>query len=313
MTMEARTNRGIRLGRSDRSGDRNWKRRKAAAPYLFLLPFFLIFAGFGLYPIVYSLYLSFFKGFGFSHKEFTGFGNYVHMFGDPRYVRSVLNTTYYMLGSVFVLAPLALGLALLFRSRLLALKALFKVIFFLPVITSFVVISVIFLRVFDQNFGLLNSVLGSFGVSPVGWITDSSVVMPSMILMGIWTYLGLNSLYWLAGLSAINQDYYDAAAVDGAGKLQAFRFVTMPQLRPVTLFVVIQAIVGSYNLFAQPLLMTNGGPSDSSLTITLYLYQQGFEFFNVGYASAIAYSMFVILMVLSVINIALFRGYRTSE
>ncbi|HVX46092.1 MAG TPA: sugar ABC transporter permease [Mycobacteriales bacterium] len=313
MTMEARTNRGIRLSRSDRSGDRNWKRRKAAAPYLFLLPFFVIFAGFGLYPILYSLYLSFFKGFGFSHKKFTGLGNYEHMFGDPRYVQSVLNTTYYMLGSVFVLAPLALGLALLFRSKLLALKALFKVIFFLPVITSFVVISVIFLRVFDQNFGLLNSVLGSFGVSPVGWITDSSVVMPSMILMGIWTYLGLNSLYWLAGLSAINQDYYDAASVDGAGKLQTFRFITMPQLRPVTLFVVIQAIVGSYNLFAQPLLMTNGGPSDSSLTITLYLYQQGFEFFNVGYASAIAYSMFVILMVLSVINIALFRGYRTSE
>jgi ABC-type sugar transport system permease subunit len=138
-------------------------------------------------------------------------------------------------------------------------------------------------------------------------------VMPAMILMGIWTYLGLNSLYWLAGLTAINQDLYDASAVDGASAWQTFRFVTMPLLRPVALFVVIQAIVGSYNLFAQPLLMTEGGPSDASLTITLYLYQQGFQFFNVGYASAIAYSMFALLLILSVVNIVLFRGYRTSE
>lgn len=311
-TVEAHSARFRRTHAAPRPAAR-WKVRKAAAPYFFLLPFFVIFGCFGLYPIVYSLYLSFFKGFGFEHKEFAGLANYTHMFGDPQYLQSVLNTTYYMLGSVFVLAPLALVLALLFRSRLLAFKTLFKVVFFLPVITSFVVISVIFLRVFDTNFGLLNSFLGWFGIKPVGWITDPSVVMPSMILMGIWTYLGINSLYWLAGLSAINQDYYDAASVDGAGKWQSFRYVTMPLLRPVTLFVVIQAIVGSYNLFAQPLLMTNGGPSNASLTITLYLYQQGFEFFNVGYASAIAYSMFVILMVLSVINLLLFRGYRTSE
>jgi len=307
--MEAQSNQKHRLA----NGGRNWRVRKAAAPYLFLLPFFVIFATFGLYPIIYSLYLSFFKGFGFTHKKFVGVDNYTHMFGDPQYLRAVLNTTYYMLGSVFILAPLALVLALLFRSHLLVLKTLFKVVFFLPVITSFVVISVIFLRVFDTNFGLLNSFLNNFGVHPIGWITDQSVVMPSLILMGIWTYLGLNSLYWLAGLSAINQDYYDAASTDGASKWQSFRYVTVPLLRPVTLFVVIQAIVGSYNLFAQPLLMTNGGPSNSSLTITLYLYRQGFEFFNVGYASAIAYSMFVLLLVLSILNIVLFRGYRTSE
>lgn len=298
-----------------RPGDRAqwWRVRKTSAPYLFLLPFFVIFGVFGLYPITYSLYLSFFQGFGFDDLEFAGLDNYTYMLSDPRYLRAVLNTTYYMLGSVFILAPLALGLALLFRSRLLALQSLFKVVFFLPVITSFVVISVIFLRVFDTNFGLLNEFLSTFGIDDIGWITDPTIVMPSLILMGIWTYLGLNSLYWLAGLSSINQDYYDAAAVDGAGKWRTFVHITMPLLRPITLFVVIQAIVGSYNLFAQPLLMTEGGPSDASLTITLYLYQQGFQFFNVGYASAIAYSMFALLLILSVINILLFRGYRTSE
>ena len=309
------TNTRPRTGRETQAAPNrgSWRVRKSTAPYLFLLPFFLIFGVFGLYPILSSLYLSFFKGFGFDQMRFAGLGNYAYMLGDPRYLRAVLNTTYYMLGSVFVLAPLALGLALLFRSKLLAFKAFFKVVFFMPVITSFVVISVIFMRVFDTNFGLLNDFLGDFGVEPVGWITDPAVVMPAMILMGIWTYLGLNSLYWLAGLTAINRDLYDASAVDGASAWQTFRFVTMPLLRPVALFVVIQAIVGSYNLFAQPLLMTEGGPSDASLTITLYLYQQGFQFFNVGYASAIAYSMFALLLILSVVNIVLFRGYRTSE
>ncbi|WP_219417192.1 carbohydrate ABC transporter permease [Pseudonocardia nigra] len=290
----------------------SWMVRKRTAPYLFLVPFFVIFGVFGLFPIIYSLYLSFFQGVGFSDLTFVGLDNYAYMLGDPQYLRAVLNTTYYTMGSVFLLSPLALGLALLFRSRILAVKTLFKVVFFMPVITSSVVISVIFLQVFDTNFGLLNAGLQMFGVE-VGWITDPRVVMPSMILMGIWTYLGLNSLYWLAGLAAINRDYYDAATVDGAGKWQTFRYITLPLLRPVALFVVIQAIVGSYNLFAQPMLMTEGGPADASLTLSLYLYQQGFRYFNIGYASAIAYSMFAVLLILSILNIMLFRGYRTSK
>ncbi len=289
-----------------------WRVQRSAAPYVFISPFFVFFAVFGLYPILYSLYLSFFKGFGFEERVFFGLGNYAYMLGDPRYIKAVLNTTYYAAGSVFILAPLALLLALAFNSRYLVLKSFFKVAFFFPVITSFVVIAVIFVRVYDTDFGLLNTFLGWFGVGPVGWLTDPNAVMPSLILMGIWTYLGINSLYWLAGLSNISRDLYDAAHVDGASKLETFWYVTLPLLRPVTLFVVIQAIVGSYNLFAQPLLMTNGGPADASLTITLYLYQQGFQYFNVGYASAIAYSMFVLLLLLSLLNIWIFRGYRTS-
>ena len=301
-------------GRQDSAG-RWWKLQRSAAPYAFIAPFFVFFAVFGLYPILYSLYLSFFKGFGFEEKTFFGLGNYAYMLGDPRYIEAVLNTTYYALGSVFILSPLALVLALAFNSRLLLFKSFFKVAFFFPVISSAVVVAVVFLRVFDTDYGLLNTFLGWFGVEPVGWLSDPEMVMPSMILMGIWTYLGINSLYWLAGLSSISRDLYDAAHVDGASRWETFWYVTVPLLRPVTLFVVIQAIVGSYNLFAQPLLFfpgPPGGPADSALTITLYLYVQGFQYFNVGYASAIAYSMFVLLLVLSLLNIWLFRGYRTS-
>ncbi len=225
----------------------------------------------------------------------------------------MLNTTYYALGSVFILAPLALILALAINSRFVLLKDIYKTAFFFPVITSAVVITVIFARVFDQQYGLLNAFLGWVGLGPYGWLTDTSFVMPSFILMGIWTYTGINMLYWLAGLNGISKEMYEAASTDGANRWQTFWLITLPMLRPVTLFVVIQAIVGSYNLFAQPLLLTNGGPSDASLTITLYMYNQGFQYFNTGYASAIAYSMVALLLILSFVNFYFFRGYNTSD
>jgi len=292
-----------------------WRRNeRKIAPYLFIAPFWILFLVFGLYPIVYSLYLSFFKGFGFEEKTFFGLGNYIHLFQDERYIKAVINTTYFAAGSVFILSPLALILALVVNSRLVPgqLKSFYKAMLFFPVITSAVVIAIIFARVLDQQYGLLNALLRWFGLGPYGWLTDPKFVMPSFIIMAIWTYLGINMLYWIAGLTGISRELYEAAYTDGANKWQAFWHITLPLLRPVTLFVVIQAIVGSYNLFAQPLLLTNGGPSDASLTIALYLYNQGFVYFNVGYASAIAYSMVVILLILSLLNIYLFRGYSTE-
>lgn len=290
-----------------------WRNQRTLAPYLFIAPFFILFLVFGIYPIIYSFWLSFFKGFGFGPKTFFGLGNYAHLFEDPRYLKAVVNTTYYALGSVFILSPLALVLALTISSRYVAWKGLYKTAFFFPVITSAVVISIIFTRVLDEQYGLLNAFLNWFGIPDIAWLTNVRWVMPSFILMGIWTYLGINSLYWLAGLAGINKELYEAAATDGANRWQIFWHVTLPLLRPVTMFVVIQAIVGSYNLFAQPLLLTNGGPRDASLTVTLYLYNQGFQYFNTGYASAIAYSMVALLFALSLLNIYLFRGYQTSE
>lgn len=291
------------------TGQSWWQRNKRkAAPYIFISPFYILFAVFGLYPILYSFWLSFFKGFGFDKKTFFGLGNYIHLFQDHRYYTSVLNTTFFCLGSLFILTPLALLVALAVNSALVKWKSVYKIGLFFPIITSTVVIAVIFSRVLDTQFGLLNVALGWFSIPPVPWLSDKDVVMRSFIIMAIWTYLGINMLYWLAGLNGINKDFYEAAAIDGANRWQAFWSITLPLLRPITLFMVIQAIIGSYNLFAEPLLLTGGGPSDGSLTITLYLYQQGFENFNVGYASAIAYSMAVLLFILSFLNIKFF-GY----
>lgn len=286
-----------------------WRRQRKLSPYLFIAPFFVLFLIFGLYPIVYSFLLSFTKGFGFDSRSFFGLGNYIHLFSDARFGMAMRNTTFYALGSIFLIGGLSLLLALAINSKFVRWKAFYRAAFFFPVLTSEVVITVIAARILDENFGLLNTGLGWIGLGPFGWLTDTKLVMFAIVLIGIWTWTGINALFWMAGLNGIDQDYYEAAEIDGAGKWQQFWYITAPLLRPVALFVVLQAIIGSYNLFALPFLLTGGGPSDASLTVTLYIYNQGFQFFNVGYASAIAYVMTLFLLVVSVLNIRFFGGW----
>ncbi|MEQ4208999.1 sugar ABC transporter permease [Actinopolymorpha sp. B17G11] len=286
-----------------------WRRQRRVAPYLFIAPFFILFAIFGLYPILYSFILSFTKGFGFEERSFFGLGNYLHLLGDERFGMAMRNTTIYALGSVFLIGGVSLLLALGINSRLVRWKTFFRTAFFFPVLTSEVIIAVIAFRILDENAGLLNYGLKGLGLDSIAWLTDPKVVMFSIVLIGIWTWTGINALYWMAGLNAIDEDYYEAAAIDGASRWQSFWHITLPLLRPIALFVVLQAIIGSYNLFALPLLLTQGGPSDASLTVTLYIYNQGFQFFNVGYASAIAYVMTFFLLAVSAINIKVFGGW----
>lgn len=284
-------------------------RQRKVAPYLFISPFFLIFVVFGLYPIVYSLGLSFTTGFGFDDRKFIGLGNYLYLFTDDRFLMAVRNTTIYAVGSVFLIGGLSLLLALAINSKYVKWKGFYRTAFFFPVLTSEVVIAVIASRVLDEEFGLLNNTLDWFGLGPFAWLSDTRLVMFAIVLIGLWTWTGINALFWMAGLGSIDPDYYESAELDGASKWQAFRHVTAPLLRPIALFVVLQAIIGSYNLFALPLLLTEGGPADASLTVTLYIYNQGFQFFNVGYASAIAYVMTFFLLLVSGINIKLFGGW----
>lgn len=287
-----------------------WRRQRQIAPYLFISPFFILFLIFGLYPILYSFWLSFTKGFGFEERSFAGLTNYLHLFSDERFALAMRNTTFYAIGSIVLIGGLSLLLALAINSRWVRWKTFFRTAFFFPVLTSEVVIAVIAARVFDEQYGLLNFGLNRIGLDSVAWLTDRGIVMFTIVLMGLWTWTGINALYWMAGLDGIDNDLYEAAAIDGAGRWQSFRYITMPLLRPIALFVVLQAIIGSYNLFALPLLLTDGGgPADASLTVTLYIYNQGFQFFNVGYASAIAYVMTFFLLIVSAINIKLFGGW----
>ena len=286
--------------------------RRTFVPYLFLLPFFTIQAVFLLYPVVSALFLSLFQATGVGSRRFIGLGNYVALAQDPRYLHALLNTTEYALGSIFLLSPLALLIALAVRSFIVPsdnAKSLYRLAYFLPQLTSFVVIALMFALVFDKDYGLLNNFLAGFGLPKIGWLRESSLAMPSVIMVGIWTFVGINSLYFLAGLQNIPHEVNEAAAIDGAGRLQTFYYVTLPMLRPTLLFVIIQATIFSYQIFDLPYLLTGGGPSDASLTVVIYLYQAGFQQFKLGYAAAIGYSLGIISIALSLIQLRVFRRW----
>lgn len=293
----------------------NWwnRRQRLIAPYLFLSPFFLILLIFGVYAVLYSLQLSFFKVEGIGgERVFVGLRNYLALLEDKRFIRSVINSSYYAAGSVFILTPLALFLAVALNSKIVPWKSFYRLAFFVPVITSAVVVSIMFILVFEQKFGLLNAGLKGLGIAPIPWLRHPAWAMPSIILMGIWTWTGYEALYFLGGLQNIPVELQEAARIDGANEIQVFQHVTIPLLRPVIIFVVIQAIIGSYNLFAQPKLLTGGGPQDATLTMTMYLYFNGFSLTKLGYASAIGYALTLIIFMLSVLQIAIFGRQRND-
>lgn len=282
------------------------------APYLFLLPFFAIYATFMIYPVLSALRLSFYESVGFGTDTFAGLANYAELVQDSRYLEALRNTTIYALASVLILSPLALLLAVTIRSFVVptaTFKSFYRIVFFLPFITSLVVIALIFGLIFNNDFGLLNAGLRSLGLPTLDWLRNESIALPSIILVGIWTYLGLNALYFLAGFQNVPEEVVEAAIVDGAGRLQTFWYVTLPLLRPVIVFVVVQATIFSYQLFELPFLLTGGGPSDATLTLAIYLYEVGFQNFDRGYAAAIGYSMAIIAIALGSAQLLLARRF----
>jgi ABC-type sugar transport system permease subunit len=295
------------------SGKRRWGgRRSTAAPYLFLVPFFAVYSTFLLYPTFSALWLSFQEAVALDTPSFIGLDNYVRLVQDERYLHALRNTTVYALASVFILSPLALAVALAIRSFLVPsvnLKSFYRISLFLPFITSLVVIALIFSLIFNKDFGLLNSFFRSIGLPELNWLRSERLAMLSIVLVGIWTYLGVNSLYFLAGLQNIPHELNEAAAIDGANRRKTFLYVTLPLLRPTILFVVIQATIFSYQLFEIPFLLTNGGPSDATLFLSQYLYEVGFSQFDRGYAAAIGYSMALISIFLAVVQLLLYRRF----
>lgn len=284
------------------------------APYLFISPFFIGYAIFFLYPVLWALYLSFFQQIGIgSPAKWVGLGNYIRLFSDDRFIKGVVNTTYYAAGSLFLILPAALLLGVVFNMRNLWGSTFFRLFYFTPNITSGVVVAAIFGLVFDTEYGLLNNwLLGPLGLPKIRWLQDAVFIMPAIIVLGLWRYTGINALYFLAGLQNIPHELNEAAQIDGATRWQAFRHITLPLLRPVILFTVIIAIIGSYNLFGEPFLLVGaeGGPRNAALFVTMYLYLNGFRYMKFGYASAIGYALTIIILVLSLIQLRLLGAFR---
>lgn len=290
----------------------NWQRRMA--PYIFVAPFFILYAIFFLYPVIWALYLSFFRQVGIgSAPRFVALDNYGKLLSDPKFLKAVVNTSYYAAGSLFLIVPAALVLGLVFNVQRLPLRGFFRLLFFSPLITSGVVVAIIFGLIFNLEYGLINNwLLGPLGLTKLRWLQDARLIMPSIIIVGLWRYSGLNALYFLVGLQNVPVEVKEAANIDGATRWQTFWNITLPLLRPVLLFVVVQAIIGSYNMFGAPFLLmgAEGGTKNAGLFVTMYLYLNGFRYMKFGYASAIGYGLTIIILVLSLIQLRVMGAFK---
>ncbi len=290
-----------------------WSRsQRKVVPYVFISPFYILFIVFSVGPLIYALYLSLHRWPGTGAMRHVGLGNYTYLAGDPVFLKSLWNTVYYAIGAFLFILPLALVLALLINSTLIRLKSLFRIGYFLPILTSTVAATLIFLMIFNNQFGLINQGLALLGIPALKWL-DEELVKISVLAVATWRYAGINVLYFLTGLQSIPPDLYEAAQVDGAGTWAQFRYVTIPQLRPIALFVGVVTMIGSFQFFAEPLLLANGGPNEASLTIANYLYRMGFTHAKLGYGASIGWVMALIIFGLSFVQLYLFGAFRKDD
>lgn len=271
----------------------------------FIAPNFILFIVFIFWPLVYSFYLGFFKWNMISPtKEFIGFDNYIRMFDDPVWWQASRNTLYLAGGTIFIKLALALGLALLLNQRL-AGRSLYRAVIFSPTFTTSVAVAMVWSWIFDPFYGLLRVPLNLVGLASPRWLSDVLWTMPAIIIVAIWNGLGYDMVIFLAGLQGIPVDLYEAARVDGASGWQLFRHITFPLLSPTTFFLVITSIIGAFKTFDIVAVMTAGGPMNSSNVYIYYLYQNAFQWFKVGYASAQAVIFFIVILAITLFQVKL--------
>ncbi|MFC4006235.1 carbohydrate ABC transporter permease [Nonomuraea purpurea] len=266
------------------------------APYLFISPFYLLYALFLVVPIGIGGYLSLTEWAGLGTPLWVGLDNYAKLFGDESFLRAVVNTVLYVLFAVCVVVPAALLIATALNARGLRGRDLFRLTFFVPVVLSPIVIALVFTLIYDREFGLLNAALrGLFGWGGIDWLGEPSWAKVSVMFLVLWRWTGYLTIFFLAGLKNIPREFYEAAAIDGAGRLRTFSNVTVPMLRPVTAFVAVTVMVGTAQILEEPMLLTRGGPSEATLSVAMFIYREAFTRQQLGYAAAAGVVMFVIV------------------
>ncbi len=284
---------------------------EGAAPYLFLAPGFLLFGLVVLYPIARAFQISLHK-WAFVPgvaSDFIGLDNYARAIHDPIFWRALTNTGVYMAVTVPAQIVIGMAVAVLLDARMPA-RAFFRTIYYLPVVTSWVVVSLLFRYLFLTNGGLINWVLhDGIHVTPhnIDWLGHRWTAMAAISVLGVWKGIGWSMVIFLAALQHVSRELHEAAAVDGASAWRRFRAVSLPAIRPVVAFVFVMLVIGGFNVFISVLLMTRGGPLDETQVLLTYMYQQAFSFLDFGYGSAVAFTLTVIVLVLSVAQLRLFR------
>ncbi|MCR4588114.1 MAG: sugar ABC transporter permease [Lachnospiraceae bacterium] len=280
--------------------------KKYKVAYAYIAPFYILFMVFGIFPMVAGLGLSFFRWDGLGSMHFIGMENYINLLTDALFWKAVRNTVFI---GIIAHIPILLGgliLAYILNSKLVHGQNLFKTIYFMPMVTSSVAITIIFANLFGYNYGLLNYVLSLFGKEPTNWLGgDGSLIKVAIIVMFAWKWIGWNMVIYLAGMQGISNDIYEAAQIDGASHFRIVFAIVMPLLKPIILFTLIQSTIGMFNLFTEPFVLTGGlggGTNNGGLTLMMYLFSKAPQGGNAyGYASAIAYVITLMIVIISVI------------
>ena len=263
------------------------KVRRRESGFWFVFPTLLILGGFGLVVTAANLWYSLQNWSALSSPSYAGLKNYQRFFSDSIALRSLANTFQYALMYVLPTVAISLFLAMMLNHKG-KIMSFFRALYYVPVITSYVVVIVVWQWFFDYDIGLFNSILSVFGISRVPWLLDTGWAMPSLVLLSIWKNCGYTVLMFMAGLQTVDTNLYEAASIDGCGRIKMFFHITLPQIRPTTVLCVVMVTTWAFQMFVQPYMLTKGGPNYSTMTITYYLYQQAFSSYNIGYASAIA-------------------------
>jgi ABC-type sugar transport system permease subunit len=275
--------------------------KKKYIPYLLVSPYIIHFIVFVAFPVCFSLILTFNQWNIISPMEFVGVQNYKHLLHDRLFWKAIVNTLYFLIIHIPLQLAVALALAEFLNTKI-PLRGFFRAAYFLPVVVSGVVVTMLWQQLFAFNSGVINRLLTSFGFGKVGWLVDPDMAMVSIAIMATWKNVGLYVILFLVGLQTVPRHYYEAADLEGASAWQKFRHITLPSINPTIFMVVILSTIGGFSLFIEPYIMTGGGPMNRTLSAVLYIYKQAFEYYHMGYSATLGFTFAIMIMLVIIIQ-----------
>ena len=283
-----------------------------SAGWWFVAPALIVLTMFFFLPVLSALAMSLtdfdiYALANFDNLRFVGFANYGRLLAEPLFWKALGNTVYFVVLGVPLSIAVSLGAAMLVNSKLARFRGFFRTVYFAPVVTTMVAVAVVWRYIFHTRYGFLNYGLNLVGLPSVDWLGQPATAMPSIVILAIWKNFGYNMIILLAALQSIPDDLYEAARIDGAGSWQLFRHVTLPGITPVLTLVTILTMVGYFQLFAEPYVMTEGGPLQSTLSVLYFMYEEGFKWWSLGRASAVAFLLFVLMFAITLVQLRLTR------
>ncbi|MYL62104.1 ABC transporter permease subunit [Bacillus hwajinpoensis] len=277
---------------------------------MFIAPAVLILIVFSIVPILIAFFISFtdlnLKGLAdWSNISFIGFENYVDLFSDDLFHKSVFNTIFYVLIGVPLVIVFSLGIALLLNYGTSKLFTFFRAVYYMPSITNIIAIAVVWGYLYNTEYGLFNYILSLLSVDSIPWLTEPTIAKLSLIILAVWKGIGINMIIFLAALQGIPKSYYEAAQIDGANRIQVLFNITIPLLRYATFFVTVTTLIGWMQFFEEPFVMTDGGPLDGTISMALFIYKNGFQFSEFGYAAAGSFVLFIFIIIVTLVQFKL--------